>query len=80
GEQEELHQAITGGQLVLQYQPPVDVATGRLTGLEALVRWKHPAKGRVPPVNLITLAEETGHIVPHGLRVLNEACRQARLW
>lgn len=58
GEQEELHQAITGHQLFLQYQPQVDVATGRITGLEALVRWNHPAKGRVPPVNFIPLAEE----------------------
>jgi diguanylate cyclase (GGDEF)-like protein len=79
-EQEELRQAIISHQLVLYYQPQVDVATLEVTGLEALVRWNHPTRGMVPPCDFIPMAEESGLIIPLGLWVLNEACRQACVW
>jgi diguanylate cyclase (GGDEF)-like protein len=79
-EQEELRHAIASEQLLLHYQPQVDVATLEVTGLEALVRWNHPTRGMVPPGDFISMAEETGLIIPLGLWVLNEACRQARQW
>jgi diguanylate cyclase (GGDEF)-like protein len=79
-EQEELRYAILTNQLCLHYQPQVDVTSGRITGLEALVRWNHPLRGLVLPGSFIPLAEETGLIIQLGLWVLNEACHQARNW
>jgi diguanylate cyclase (GGDEF)-like protein/PAS domain S-box-containing protein len=79
-EEDELRQAIGANQLFVEYQPQVDLETGTIVGLEALVRWNHPTRGVLPPGEFITLAEETGLIIPLGLNVLNEACRQNKAW
>jgi diguanylate cyclase (GGDEF)-like protein len=76
----DLRQAVDRNQLRLHYQPIVDLSDGRVTGCEALVRWAHPERGTVSPLDFISLAEETGHIVSVGSWVLHEACRQAAAW
>ncbi|WP_373511042.1 putative bifunctional diguanylate cyclase/phosphodiesterase, partial [Thiocapsa sp.] len=76
----ELNRAIERNELVLHYQPLVETATGRITGLEALVRWQHPERGMVFPDSFIRVAEETGLIMPLGAWVMRRACLQAREW
>lgn len=75
-----LRSAIAQNQLRLVYQPKVDLATGRISGCEALLRWFHPALGEVPPVRFIPVAEESGLIVPIGDWVLLSACKQNKAW
>ena len=76
----ELRRAIENDELCLYYQPMVDLPTGRSTGAEALLRWKHPARGIVLPDEFIPVAEVTGVIVPIGAWVLRTACAQIRRW
>lgn len=76
----ELREAIDGDQLFLMFQPQVAIRSGRITGVEALVRWKHPQRGVLGPDSFIPLAEQIGVITPLGHWVLWAACRQAKVW
>jgi diguanylate cyclase (GGDEF)-like protein/PAS domain S-box-containing protein len=76
----ELREALERDQLLLDYQPLVDVGTGRIVGAEALVRWRHPERGLLPPGLFVPIAEQTGVIGELGAWVLREACREAAGW
>lgn len=76
----DLKLAIERGDFVLHYQPKMRIRTGRIEGVEALVRWNHPHKGPISPADFIPLAESSGLILPLGRWILGEACRQAQAW
>jgi diguanylate cyclase (GGDEF)-like protein/PAS domain S-box-containing protein len=76
----ELHHALSADELRLYYQPIVDLRSGTVVGVEALVRWQHPARGLLVPDQFIRVAEECGLVVPVGAWVVGEACRQAAEW
>jgi EAL domain-containing protein (putative c-di-GMP-specific phosphodiesterase class I) len=76
----ELRSAIASGQLFLLYQPQVDGTTGAIIGVEALVRWQHPRRGVLAPMEFIPVAEKSGLIIPLGQWVLHDACRQMKEW
>jgi diguanylate cyclase (GGDEF)-like protein/PAS domain S-box-containing protein len=78
--EESLRGAMKRHELTLQYQPKIDLATGAITGAEALLRWTHPTRGLVSPATFIPVAEDCGLILPIGAWVLRQACAQARLW
>lgn len=78
--QKEIRQGIINKEFILHYQPQVDLKTGRVIGVEALVRWNHPSRGLLSPMYFIELAEETGLIIPLGEYILKIACRQSVAW
>jgi diguanylate cyclase (GGDEF)-like protein/PAS domain S-box-containing protein len=75
-----LHKALERNELALYYQPKVDAATRMVKGMEALIRWKHPDKGLIPPIQFIPLAETNGLIIPIGEFVIRTACMQIKAW
>jgi diguanylate cyclase (GGDEF)-like protein len=75
-----LHHALEHGEFAVHYQPQVEIVSGRLVGAEALIRWQHPERGMISPLEFIPLAEENGMILPIGTWVLRDVCRQIKAW
>jgi len=75
-----LRHGLERGEFRVYYQPKIDMTTGAITGVEALLRWQHPEKGLLLPEKFIQLAEETGLIVPIGLWTLREVCERSKAW
>jgi diguanylate cyclase (GGDEF)-like protein/PAS domain S-box-containing protein len=78
--EQDLRVALEAGEFFLEYQPQMEITTGRITGIEALLRWRHPTQGLVPPDQFIPIAENSGLILPMGEWVLRTACAQAQEW
>ncbi len=78
--EQDLRRAVQGSELVLHYQPIVEADGGRIVAAEALVRWQHPQRGLLPPLDFIGIAEESGLVLPIGEWILRSACRQLREW
>ena len=78
--EENLCFALDRGELVMHYQPKISLTTGEITGVEALIRWQHPERGLIGPLQFISVAEDCGLMLPIGNWVLRESCRQAKEW
>jgi predicted signal transduction protein with EAL and GGDEF domain len=76
----DLRFALERNEFVMHYQPKIDLTTGEITGVEALIRWQHPGRGLVGPLQFISIAEDCGLVLPIGRWVLRESCKQAKAW